>query len=417
VKRRSWFIIFIFFAVSCLEDPDCYQLNNEFIGISFRVAGSSSPDSVLLRSVSHYDKVFLAPSLTPDTVVTELLALADRTANGFDLQFEFNEIIKTLSLKYQVQAQFVSEDCGSRYVLSNLEVDPATEFDSVLVTNSSPGRDGNARNITVYRCPQADMLEVKLWQYTIPATGATATRIASAPFVSIDYDGTPLYEDTRAATLRLPVRKDANEATYNFILADDLGNDVKSGTLGITYRTTTAKPWWACGELTTIDNIRVKTGFEVTEFVTNANDTDRDRLTDPITTNLNIYRCPPTNLIQLAFVTEGTTTSAQAELVSITDDFSGRTFYEGVTTRRVILALNKDKSTTTFNLNFADRTEVVTLTYSFAPPRTGMFPDGSPCVSRGVVTNLGAVTNDDVKIPNTNVLFPAVDNVYVEIPN
>jgi hypothetical protein len=418
VKRRSWFLVFIFFAVSCLEDPDCYQLNNEVIGISFRVAGSSAPDSVTLRSVAHnaVENVFLMPTVATDTTITAMFALADRTVNGFDILFDYMGVNKTLSLKYLVKAQFVSEDCGTRYVISDMEATYAG-FDSVLVTNTSPGRDSRASNITIYRCPQANTLEAKLWQYTIPATGASTARLASVPFMSVDYGGTLLYQGERVATLRLPVRTDATEGDYHLAIADDLGNDVKTGTLGITYRTTTNKPWLACGPLTTIDNIRIKTAFEVTEFQDNTNGTDRDRLTDPIVTNLNIYRCPPTNFIQLAFVGEGTTTARDAELVSITDDFSGRTFHEGVTARRVLLALNKDATSTTFNLNFEDRTEVVTFNYSFTTPRAGLYPVNSPCISRGVITDLSVVPNDDVQVPNSSVLVPAVDNAYVEIPN
>jgi hypothetical protein len=415
VKRSSWFLVLVFFAMSCLEEPDCYLLNNEFIGISFRVAGSSTADSVRIQSIAHNNTIFLQ-STAADTAVTSLIIAADRIVDAFRLNFQNAGTTKSIDLKYKVQAQFVSEECGTRYVMSDLQA-PLSDFDSVLVTNPTPGRDGNASNIVIYRCPQAETLEIKLWQYTLPATGASTTRIASAQFNSIDYSGTMLYQNQRVATLRLPVNKTEKTATYHFSLADDLGNDTKAGALRIRYRATTNKPYLACGDITTIDSIRVEQGFEVTEFQDNTNGTNRDRLTDPIVTNLNVYRCPPTNFIQLAFVREGTTTAADASLISITDNFSGRTFYEGATARSVVLALNKDATTTTFNLNFADRTEVVTFNYSFQAPRADLFAENSPCRSRNVITNLQVAPNDNVVLQSASVLYPATVNANVEIPN
>ena len=46
MKRTGWFIFFLILAASCLDDPDCFQLNNNYLGISFYVMGSGGADTL-----------------------------------------------------------------------------------------------------------------------------------------------------------------------------------------------------------------------------------------------------------------------------------------------------------------------------------------------------------------------------------
>src|SRR5690606_33300502 len=67
VKKTSWFIFLLFLSVSCLDDPDCFRLNNNFVGIAFRVMGSSTLDTVAMWGVESkglrfddYDTMFVS---------------------------------------------------------------------------------------------------------------------------------------------------------------------------------------------------------------------------------------------------------------------------------------------------------------------------------------------------------------------
>jgi hypothetical protein len=55
----------------------------------------------------------------------------------------------TLNLAYNSQTEYVSEDCGERYVLSSLTVAEHT-FDSVNVVSAVPGVNSSANNIVLF---------------------------------------------------------------------------------------------------------------------------------------------------------------------------------------------------------------------------------------------------------------------------
>src|SRR6187431_2998643 len=46
MKKAHWFIIFLLFAISCLDEPDCFRLNNNIIGIAFKKMYDGKADTV-----------------------------------------------------------------------------------------------------------------------------------------------------------------------------------------------------------------------------------------------------------------------------------------------------------------------------------------------------------------------------------
>ena len=52
MKKLGWFAFFLLFFGSCLNDPDCYQLHNDFVGVTFRVMGTGKGDSVFVKNFS-----------------------------------------------------------------------------------------------------------------------------------------------------------------------------------------------------------------------------------------------------------------------------------------------------------------------------------------------------------------------------
>src|SRR5688500_3332176 len=108
MKKVCWFAFLIILSVSCLDDPDCYQLHNNFIGITFRVIGTGQADSTYLKDLK------------------ETVIYVSGELNYFNEEGRFDFIgekeTKSLFVGYTVKNQFVSEDCGSRFVLSDLTI-------------------------------------------------------------------------------------------------------------------------------------------------------------------------------------------------------------------------------------------------------------------------------------------------------
>src|SRR5687767_12082395 len=42
MKRLSWFVFFSIIAISCLDQPDCYQLNNNEMIVAFKIIGGGN---------------------------------------------------------------------------------------------------------------------------------------------------------------------------------------------------------------------------------------------------------------------------------------------------------------------------------------------------------------------------------------
>jgi hypothetical protein len=414
VKKASWFLIFLFFAVSCLDDPDCYLLNNDVVGITFRVLGSTTADSVTVNRFTLNDNLVF----DGDTTITAIYIRADRFNPVSLIKLTNPDGEKLMDLSYRVQVQFVSEECGPRYVLSELAARDHN-FDSLNVINPSPGRDAGV-NIIAYRCPNADTIELKLLQLTLPKTGASSSRPISALFNSISYEGSPdFYAGKRAATVRLPIDLNSDQLTYTFSFADDFGYDKPVRDLPISYVRTTEKRYEQCGEQTFVTDLEIVDGavpFDVVSIPTNSDDVAQNVVTDPIQTNFNVYRCPPTNIVQLAFVTEGTTQLNSTELTSVTADYTDKIFYADTTLSRIQLPLNPNGTSTQFTIEANGFSRVITLNYTWSAPRTTLFAAGSSCLTRQVITNLSVTTNTDAAVTEPAVLFPAVTNVNVEVP-
>ncbi len=407
--------------MSCLDDPDCFQLSNNVIGIYFGVLGSTAGDSVSINELSLNGQVLYSNADTA-IVTTGLKVIADRVLERSKLELFGRNQAKFLDLEYSVKVQFVSEDCGPRYIYSNL-TPVEHSFDSVLVIDGSPGRDeiNVTRNIVVLRCPQLDSIGVSLFQLSLPATGPSVARPVTPILNAVTIDGgTQTWIGRTATFVKLPVNKSALSTEYTFDFADDFGGGESVRTLNIGYDLNTLTRYRPCGEQVFIGNLRAETvsagvPFDSVGIPVGPNRVLQNAVTDPETTNFNLYRCPPTNRVQIAFENSlGRVVSK--EISSVTSDYSADILYQDVTTSRIELALNPSANTTTFNIQIGETTHTIALSYSWSEPRATLYTPNSTCFERKVIANLSvAETNPSISIENPAVLFPAITNVILEV--
>ena len=83
VKKTSWFLFLIVFAISCLDEPECYLLNNDMAGIYFRVMGSNQLDSANVTT--------LLINGTPPSIAEGVVwqDLADNFLTGFAVPLDY----------------------------------------------------------------------------------------------------------------------------------------------------------------------------------------------------------------------------------------------------------------------------------------------------------------------------------------
>lgn len=147
VNRSAWFVIVALITVACLDEPDCFSLNNYIIGVSFKKLIDSRTDTVALTAVGTIEPpIFFSDDTLISRVALPLNYFEDETSFFFGTA----DTTHILRLGYTSQAQFVSEDCGERFVLSQLRVLSHT-FDSVRLVTDRPSRDGGTIHIEIFQ--------------------------------------------------------------------------------------------------------------------------------------------------------------------------------------------------------------------------------------------------------------------------
>lgn len=235
IKRTLWFFVFALMAVSCLDQPDCFSLNNNYVGITFRKLSVGAADTVGLT------RVFLPEAnveFVPSGVVTSFDIPLNLYGNTTAVIVEAAGTVYDLTLGYTSRVQFVSEACGGKFVLSDLKA-TSDSFDSVRVAASTPkSQNIPGTNIEIFRCPNTS--EIKL-QF---ASAQTITTI-EAPHL-----GTLTGPAQAVTMLKLPLNTTESQSSYVFTFADGTKK-----TFAVTYDRTTDELFNACGEQVLISGL------------------------------------------------------------------------------------------------------------------------------------------------------------------
>ncbi len=138
----------MFMMVCCLDEPDCFNLNNYIVGISFKKIATSGADTVIFNNIrTEVPPILFSDSAAFSKVYLPLNYFKDETT----FYFQSGNTSRVLRLGYISQAQFVSEDCGERFVLSDLRV-LEHSFDSVRLVKDVPSRANDASiQIEIFR--------------------------------------------------------------------------------------------------------------------------------------------------------------------------------------------------------------------------------------------------------------------------
>lgn len=279
MKKITWFVLFAIIAISCLNEPDCYQLDNSEIIVNFNVLGfAADPDTLLDVRTSGTDSVFYQNTIRssfklPLNPNTKEQAYIFRWKNGS---------IDTLFLGYSAQAQFVSADCGARYVFGRLFLPLQSSFDSLRIFNQTPTQPASA-NIVVYRCANPDRIGMKFKKGTTKTDSALIVSV-----VTTDFGKQITYNDS-ISSFFLPLNKKANTTTFEFTLG---GGAMEN--LQLSYsRVTSASPVKDCDSVTTFSKIRIaSTSFDTTAtkiINTGSTGSVSTSTKDPAIINLEIF--------------------------------------------------------------------------------------------------------------------------------
>lgn len=236
IKKSGWFLIMVLLTASCLDDPECFSLNNNIVGISFKKMSTRGADTVFVGALNAAgsDSVFLESPVLMTGIDLPLNYFRDTT----DYQFFSYDQIYDLRFTYSSKAQFVSTDCGERYVLTDLRALSST-FDSLRILNTNPKSDNqNGTTLEVYRCPNSSAVK---FRFTSPVT---ISQVITTPQVPVLFPAGPV------SYVTVPLGVEQPQSTITFVFSDGTSREV---TLG--YARTGRKFYRICGDQTIIHDL------------------------------------------------------------------------------------------------------------------------------------------------------------------
>jgi hypothetical protein len=263
VRKIGWFLFFVVVASSCLDEPECFSLNNNIVGISFRKLLGGQADTVYFHRITSEgtDSVFYET-----TLATGIDLPLNYYQNQTTYHFEGLGAAYDLQFDYKAQAQFVSEDCGERFVLSDLAV-ASVGFDSLRLMASTPKRDRQAgTHLEIYRCPMTSRIELRFAE-PVTITGASADYQAALFLLSTE----------PVSTFDMPLNPAANQTTVTLNFADSIK------VLTVSYlRDEDSTIFDICGPQTVLSEFGVVNhNFTSAEVI-------RKTIQDPLLTNIEI---------------------------------------------------------------------------------------------------------------------------------
>lgn len=356
IRKVARLLFFALLAVSCLDEPDCYNLNNNTVGISFRKMADNKADTVAIIDVAinGTDSVFYPMRLATGV---ELPLNFYTTESDIAFQFVTGEgaVANRLRLGYSSQIQFVSEDCGERFLISNLNV-LESDFDSVRVVNASPGNTPST-NIIVYRCPVTDLMRVGFRQLNMDEDSLGVPIDVFVDGIVPDFAPATLYPDDTASTFILPLNPSATITRYAFDFT------AGSGSLEVAYRAIESTRYSLCGPQIFFSDLSIASSdFDAARVV-------KDSIQDPPVTNILLQRCPDTNLVRIAFKASAEEDAPDASVLvtGITADYTAEIFYPDATVSAVTLPLNDQADVTRYSIAFENSVVDIELGYGRTP--------------------------------------------------
>jgi hypothetical protein len=407
MKKSAWLLLLIL-AVACLDDPDCFRLNNNMMGITFNVLGSTKADTLYVvgMDISGTDSVFY-----PFTKFSRISVPLNYTTDNSRITFrQDGDFVNFLDLTYSAKTQYVSDACGARYILSNLEVIDHN-FDSIRVVSKTPGTVAPS-NIAVYRCPSPHYIGIMFRDlYRSGTTTAKRDAIVNIAGISNSFNETVSYEDAVNKLFYLPIDTTSDNVTYTFYFPDGTSKNVS-----IAYNRSYEKRYNVCDATTFISSITIEnTDFVQSEIVIDNQGFFQNTLTDPPQPNINLYSCAPLNYMRIDFKervpgTANTVRTDTVQLKSVKFDYSSEILYQDKSVTSISVPLNTQANTTTVYLEYEDKTDTVTFNYT-------RYLNQTLITECGPQTIIGKLLLDEpletIRVMKDSLIYPTQQNLEI----
>jgi hypothetical protein len=264
---------------ACLDQPDCFNLTNNSLTISFRKIADGALDTLFTPQLRIVGLDTVINAINNNTAIK---LPVNFTATGMSLSLSHLEKQPLIDINYTVQPQFVSEECGPRFFLSNLTATSASG-DSVRVINSTLG--SGSSNINLYRCPRTNIVRIAFKE--LVEADKTRKDTVSIINTSIDFNYNPLFPTagTQVSFINLPLNLESESTQFIFQFSES-----RSDTIAFTYDRVQETRYKICGPQTFVRKLKVSfTDFERVELPSKIR-YKADSIYDPPRVNIEIIQ-------------------------------------------------------------------------------------------------------------------------------
>jgi hypothetical protein len=147
MRTIIWISFLLCVSISCLEEPDCVNIRNDVVGVTFKNFTDGKASNQQIDTVKAVGASLL---LGLNTKTSKILLPLDYTRDTTFYTLRIQDTTYQLVLTYTSQPEFISEACGERFVLGSLKIADHS-FDSIRVVSPKPGIDKNANNIEIFK--------------------------------------------------------------------------------------------------------------------------------------------------------------------------------------------------------------------------------------------------------------------------
>ncbi|MBL7857315.1 MAG: hypothetical protein JNM57_06470 [Cyclobacteriaceae bacterium] len=281
VKGAGWFVFFLIIAISCVDTPDCFQLNNNLVQVAFKILGGASDQvPVIGIDAPGTDSVFYQYQKV-STVQLPLNPFENETTFNFHTFYNDNQMV----LGYTYKIQFVSEECGERYIFSDLSI-KSYDYDSVRFVGKTLTQPPST-NIEIYRCPRTNFTGVSFKKMSGTAKVQDTVLINA---ITPNFTAGITYPPGYYRSVDLPLNPNTATTSFTFEFGD---GTTKVLTVGYT-RSNWTKYQQFCGNKTLIYRLSISEqdfGPDKVKLALKGSTTQpADSIQDPPITNLEIFK-------------------------------------------------------------------------------------------------------------------------------
>jgi hypothetical protein len=421
LKKSSWVLFFGAMASSCLDQPDCFRLSSDQIGISFKVLGTNKEDAVKLTGIEITN---VGDILGADLSTSQFLLPLNYLVNQTGVTISGDKINGTMLLKYLSQAQFVSDECGPRYILSALTIGQQSGFDSVRVLADQVSNPPII-NVEIFRCPTTNLVKFDFYQLYVASNGKKASQLLTLKVdtIATNYSSDLFYLGVTTNTVTLPVNINAAEGSMSSAFKISYNDELD--TVSVVYTLKQEERYNVCPPKMYVSALEVTSPDFDSVSIAVVDKKKIDAPQDPATTNVLIFQCPPTNLMRIAFKTQKgeSFVAAPIKFNKITNNLSPAVvYYEELTTSSVELPIDESAAFIEyyFDREVADGNSplIDTLRVDYDPINKTIF---TACGVQKVYTNLKAnLTSESPDfilatpaVPKDSIQFPSITNIEI----